>query len=131
MKRGWFDSLWLIFLLFTAVMAGYAIGMCRFDPETRLRMHSAGFIPFCDLSEDDRLHLCPQARIAQKLATDGALIFYLCSSTEAYVETIDLSDASKAALGERFKNLPGNAERACGTEHGEVFHLMVKPRIYK
>jgi len=120
-----------VFCALLLVMVGYTVARLEYDPEMHLLFHKKGIISFCDLSEIDRLRLCPQARIAQKMVTDGATVFYICNGSEGYIETIDLSEVSKAGLKAKISGLPGNVEKVCGTKYGEVFHVTTNPRIYK
>jgi len=116
-------------LLFLA--AGYHIARLRYDPEMHLQFHQAGILSFCELDEIDRLHLCPEVRVNQELVTGGVLTLYRCNPKEGYVETISLSELSKANVRTQLAELPGIYEKVCDTKWGEVFHVMIGARIHK
>jgi hypothetical protein len=116
---------------FLLIMAGYTVARLRYDPEMHLRFHRVGVLSFCDLNEIDRLHLCPQVRISQELVTEGVLVLYQCNPNEGYIETINLSDLSKAGMRAKFAVMPNKPEKVCDTKWGEVFRVTTKARIYK
>lgn len=113
------------------LMTGYMAARLRYDPEMHLLFHENGILSFCDLNEIDRLHLCPQTRVSRELVAGGVLVLYQCSPKEGYIETINLSEISKAEVRVRFAGLPGKPEKVCSTKWGEVFHVVAGARIYK
>ena len=122
--------IWFAIFAFLLLAAGYSMAWLRYDPEMRLRFHEVGILSFCDLDETDRLHLCPDARISQELVTGGVLVVYRCDQ-EGYVETINLSELSKANVKTQLAELPGSYEKMCDTKWGEVFHVTTKARVYR
>lgn len=118
-------------LAFLFLAMGYSVAWLRYDPEAHLRFHAAGILSFCELDEIDRLHLCPASRVAQELVTGGVLVAYRCNEKEGYVETINLSELSKANVRTQLAELPGSYERVCVTEWGEVFRVTTGARIYR
>jgi len=126
MRHIFYISSILLFMLF-----GYIIGDLRFNPDWQLAFHEAGFIPFCDLNETDRLRVCPLMRVTQELSTGGSLVFYQCNNKEGYIETVDLTVMSNSNVTKNFNALPSRPSKKCDTTRGEIFHVQKKAKIYK
>lgn len=130
----WRDSkLYLIGLLGIIICVsfffwGWWVGKTYTAPIEVYDNYKAGRISFCELTETDRLKVCPALRRYAEIETGGSLTVYVCDKdSNGFIETKNLSEESKTIVNsdiQLMKQKHGlKITKICDTESKTVFRV--------
>jgi hypothetical protein len=89
-----------------------------------LTFYNLGVVSFCNLTETDRIRICPSLRSMTEFEKGGEVITYICNDTTGYFEVKNLTPLSLKLIEKKIELYRKEGvviTEECDTKHGTVF----------